>query len=140
MIANIINGIAATLHASYPNYPIYTQKTPQHLTEPAFHIRLIQPRTNNSPGGTWERRDLVEIDFFPADPKDTVFLYEVYEEIGPKLKCIEDPDTGSRFRMDGISGDVSDGVLVITGTFTYYEIEIEDTDGMKTLEVTGNVE
>ena len=42
--------------------------------------------------------------------------------------------------MDGISGDVSDGVLVITGTFTYYEIEVEDTDGMQTLEVTGNVE
>ena len=127
MTNSIIRGIARKIGDICPGWPVHDWDTPQDLNPPAFNVRLIQGTTKPHIGGTWERRDLLEIVFFPPSGMNLDEIYDIFSDLSRGIQCVEDPVTGERYRGYGLNGAVSDGVLVITVTYLYYIKELTET-------------
>lgn len=129
MINLIIKGITNVIHQTFGDgYDIYTEKVEQGLEEPCFFVYCISPSKDIFLGRRMKRNYQFAIQYIPRGPNKKAEINGVFEQLNDAVRFI---DVGEdKMLAMSVSPDISDEVLTLSVTYTFFSYEKQEGDLM----------
>ncbi len=129
MINSIIKGITNAIYKKFgDDYDIYTEKVEQGLEEPCFFIYCINPNKDIFLGCRMKQNYQFVVQYIPKGPNKKMEINSVFEELNDAVRFI---DVGNdKMMATSISSNISDEVLTLSVTYTFFSYEKQEGDLM----------
>lgn len=141
----LIDGVVGAIYKEFgESYPIYTENNEQGMDEPCFLVTAINPQKNRFLGRRYRRTVTLNVNYFPTSPAkvtdESAARKEMNDAAERLFDCLE-IITANGHKIKGFNQGytVSDGVLVYTLDFDYYEIEKVEVPIMQSLDLKGKL-
>jgi hypothetical protein len=137
VIRSLIGAVVASLATAFSGVTIYVEQVKQGLNGPCFIVRPISAGNEALTGSRARRDALFAVQYFPASKtKARDECYGVCDDLYTVLEFI--PFNDGLIRGTGMIGNVVDGVLTFTVSYSVFVKSQSEIDMMKSLEIENN--
>ena len=135
MVDQIIDGTVEKLHETFGDaYKYYTEQVKQGLTQPCFLISCLTMGRAQQLGDRYRRDNLFSITYHPGSATDARSeCVAIQEALFDALEYIT--VNNGLVRGTGVTGRMSNGVLVCTVNYDMFVYRVEEIEPMETLQV-----